>query len=60
MLNIDFWDGLLLAVAAMIAVGSLTKMMRARRDMLVSQVQSQIDAEAQRKKAAAKRKKQAA
>lgn len=60
MFGMDMWDGLLLAVAAMMAVRSLTRLMRERRDMLVQQVQAQVEAENQRKKAAAKKKKKQA
>ena len=52
------WDILLLAIATMIAVGSLMKLMRKRRDRLVGEVQKQLEAqrEAQaRQQAAAKK-----
>ena len=42
--GLDRWDLLLLAVAALVAVGSLLKLMAARRDQLVSEVQEQIEA----------------
>lgn len=44
------WDGLLLAVAALIAVRSLTGMMRKRANRLVDEVQRQVDAHREREK----------
>ena len=44
MVGLDRWDLLLLGIAVLIAVGSLLKLMSARRDQLVSEVQEQIDA----------------
>lgn len=45
------WDGLLLAVAVLIAVRSLVAMMRKRADRLVGEVQKQVDAHREREKA---------
>ena len=39
------WDTILLLVAAYMAVTSLARLMSARRDQLVAQVQKQVDAQ---------------
>jgi hypothetical protein len=44
------FDILLLVVAAFVAVTTLVKLMRARRDLLVAQVQQQMDQERERRK----------
>lgn len=51
------WDGLLLAVAAFIAVRSLGGMMRNRADRLISEVQKQVDAHSEREQAQKQREK---
>jgi uncharacterized membrane protein YqjE len=48
----DRWDIVLLIIGALVAVGSLVRLMRARRDQLVGQVRRQL-AEHRRRKAAA-------
>lgn len=47
--GIDPWDAILLAVAAAIAVSSLVRLMRGRRNQLVSQVQQQLNQQRQLK-----------
>lgn len=49
----DRWEVVLLIVGAFVAVRSLVRLMRARRDLLVAQVQAQI--EQNKKKQQAKR-----
>lgn len=39
----DRWDTVLLVIGAVVAVGTLVRMMRARRDLLVGQVKQQFD-----------------
>lgn len=39
----DRWEIILLAVGMVVAVSSLVKLMRARRDLLVAQVKSQVE-----------------
>ncbi|MEM8865298.1 MAG: hypothetical protein AAGF31_07080 [Planctomycetota bacterium] len=56
--GLDYWDGLLIAGAVLIAVASLTRLMRARRNLLVSQVHQQMIAASQRRAAEEKRRKQ--
>ncbi len=46
------WDLILLAVAAYVAVMSLVRLMRARRDQLVADVQWQVKAHKQQARAA--------
>ena len=55
----DRWDILLLAVGVLVAVSSLVRLMRARRDLLVGQVKQQLEAH-RRHEAAAKAAKAAA
>lgn len=45
-----FWDGLLLAGAVLIAVRSLSSLMRQRTARLVEEVQKQVDSHGGRKK----------
>ena len=47
------WDLALLAVAAYVAVMSLVRLMRARRDQLVADVQRQVQARKKQARAAA-------
>lgn len=44
-------DIILLAIAAYVAVMSLVRLMKARRDQLVAEVQQQVDARRQKKRA---------
>lgn len=50
-------DGLLLAAAVLIAVRSLTGLMRRRADRLVAEVQKQVDAHREREKTQKRREK---
>lgn len=58
----DPWDTVLLVVASLIAVSSLLRLMRARRDRIITEVQKQVDAHtaeaAKQAKTAATKKKQ--
>jgi hypothetical protein len=57
----DRWDVLILAVAAYVAIMTLTRLMARRRNELVGQVRQQIaDMQQQKKKAAKQVKKDAA
>jgi hypothetical protein len=47
----DRWNLLLLLAASYVAVTSLVRMMIARRDRLVAEVQNQLDGEKRRRKA---------
>ncbi|MEM9187074.1 MAG: hypothetical protein AAGB00_11315 [Planctomycetota bacterium] len=57
MQGIDLWDAVLIGGAALIAVSSLTQLMRARRDLLVAQVRRQLAEEQARRRAEERRKK---
>ncbi|MEO0528995.1 MAG: hypothetical protein AAF266_00310 [Planctomycetota bacterium] len=54
----SLWDGLLLAVAVLVAVRSLTGMMRKRANRLVEEVQKQVDAHREREKALKRKQRQ--
>lgn len=47
----DRWEVVLLIVGAFVAVRSLVRLMRARRDLLVAQVQGQIELNKKKQKA---------
>ncbi|MCU0960708.1 MAG: hypothetical protein MUF48_11440 [Pirellulaceae bacterium] len=49
MADMTGWDVAILAVAAYVAVISLVRLMRARRDALVAQVRGELMAQRQRK-----------
>lgn len=53
-----FWDGLLLAVAVLVAVRTLVGMMRRRSDRLVDQVQQQFDTHREQEKARKRKERQ--
>jgi hypothetical protein len=53
----DVWDGVLLAIAAYVAVLSLVRMMSSHRRRVTSELEQQIQAEQQRRKQEEKRKK---
>ncbi|MEM6329821.1 MAG: hypothetical protein AAF790_06185 [Planctomycetota bacterium] len=57
MTGLDHYDALIAALAVVIAVSSLTGLMRARRNRLIEEVRQQLAAEQQRRRAEAKRKK---
>jgi hypothetical protein len=48
--ELNHWEILLLLIAGYVAVMSLVKLMNARRDMLVKQVEQQVAAERERRK----------
>lgn len=48
----DRWDIVLLVIGAVVAVGSLVRLMRARRDLLVGQVKQQFEEHRRREQAA--------
>ncbi len=50
MLGMDGWDALLFSAAAFVAVTSLVRLMRARRDELIDEIKTQIAAERDRRK----------
>lgn len=50
--TMDRWDVVLLIIGALVAVSSLVRLMRARRDLLVGQVKRQFE-EHRRREAAA-------
>lgn len=55
--NMDVWQWLLLAVAALVAVTSLVRLMRARRDGVAREIRQQAAAErAKRQREAAEKK----
>lgn len=57
MLTLDIWDITVLVVAAYIAIVTLVRLVRRRRDDLVAHFQRLVEAEQDRKRAAELRKK---
>jgi hypothetical protein len=51
MMELDKWDVAILAVAAFVAVTALVRLMLARRDEVLREIQEQIDATRAKKKA---------
>ncbi|QDV76057.1 hypothetical protein [Botrimarina mediterranea] len=52
----NLWEGLLFAIAALVAVRVLVGMMRRREESIVQEVQAQVDAHIEREKEAKKKK----
>lgn len=52
----SIWEGLLLAVAVLVAVRMLVGMMQQRAGAIISEVQKQVDAHIEREEEAKKRK----
>ena len=50
MANLTAWDGAILAVAVYIAVISLVRLMRVRRDAIVAQLQTEVVAQQERQR----------
>ncbi len=50
MLNLSFWDGVVLAIATYLAIRVLVRLMVARRDDVIAQYTEQIEQERQRKR----------
>jgi len=56
MFTIDTWDAVFFAIAALVAVTALVRLMAARRNELVDDIERQISAERQRQKKRRKKK----
>ena len=52
MYQLDVWNGLLLALGGLIAVSSLVRLMRSRRDEVLGQLTAEARKEQERKKSA--------
>jgi hypothetical protein len=50
MTNLTAWDGAILAVAVYIAVVSLVRLMRVRRDAIVAQLQTEVAEQRERQR----------
>jgi hypothetical protein len=50
MTNLTAWDGAILAVAVYIAVVSLVRLMRMRRDAIVAQLQTEVAEQRERQR----------
>ncbi len=55
--QLDYFDALLIAGAALLAVRALTRLMRARRNRLIGEIQQQVAAEQERRRLEEKKKK---
>ncbi len=52
MANMDVWDWVLLAAGGYVAVSTLVRMMRRRRDQVLGELEAQAHAERERKRQA--------